>query len=330
MVGQLQAVDTGLDRPAGVGGAERPLDDQLAGPLLPQGGDVVPVDARVEELPVPAMVTRSRTGRLARFAPGCAASAASIRAATRCSRRCARSARAARSGRCARPGCAAPVTIVSTVTTSTRYPQAAARSTSSRVSPLVGQDVQLEPQVAVERPRPGRRSTCSPWWTACRAGRAAAAALAAAISPAGCMIRVYPVGREDQRQRDRMAEHLPGGVHLRHVRERPRHEPPAPERLDVAGQAQLLVGAAVDVIEHRPRDQPPRGPAQVGDVVAGGEPPPRAAEPGPYRPQLNQLADLPDFLMHATIRVRPVLVCSKIAPLRPGPGFFLRRSNPSK
>src|SRR5690242_3929939 len=35
VVGQLQAVDTGLDGPASVGGAERPLDDQLAGPLLP-------------------------------------------------------------------------------------------------------------------------------------------------------------------------------------------------------------------------------------------------------------------------------------------------------
>src|SRR5580704_3943863 len=49
VVGKLQAVRSGGNREPGVSGPERALDDQLARPARPQFGDVVPVDARVEQ-----------------------------------------------------------------------------------------------------------------------------------------------------------------------------------------------------------------------------------------------------------------------------------------
>jgi hypothetical protein len=99
-----------------------------------------------------------------------------------------------------------------------------------------------------------------------------------------------PGGREDKRQRDRLSQHLPGGVHRRDVGQRPRHEAPAPERRDVASEAQLLVGGAVNVIEHRPRDHPPRAAAQVRDVVAAGKPATCRTQLGRAHPY--ELADL--------------------------------------
>ena len=89
-----------------------------------------------------------------------------------------------------------PVTTVSTVTISTRYPAAAARSTRSLFIPLSRWMYSWNHRSA------GRASTASArasivvvaivdsaYGSPCRC-----AARAAAISPAGCIIRVYPVG----------------------------------------------------------------------------------------------------------------------------------------
>src|ERR1019366_9224356 len=51
-----------------------------------------------------------------------------------------------------------------------------------------------------------------------------------------------------------------------------------PQRPAVSRHRQLLVGAAVDVIKDRPRDQPARRGPQVADVVAGRQPSARAVE----------------------------------------------------
>ena len=99
-----------------------------------------------------------------------------------------------------------PATIVSTVTTSVEYPLSAARRTRSMRLGAVPRQVQLEPQVAGAAPATPARSSSIPvvaivdsvYGSPCRS-----ADRAAPISPSGCIIRVYPVGPEQQRHRQR-------------------------------------------------------------------------------------------------------------------------------
>src|ERR1035441_4059328 len=101
---------------------------------------------------------------------------------------------------------------------------------------------------------------------------------AAPISPAGCIIRVYPVGASTSgsgctRSSTRAVVSTPVTV----GRGAGPASPP-PRRPAVSRHRQLLVGAAVDVIKDRPRDQPARRGPQVADVVAGRQPSARAVE----------------------------------------------------
>ena len=155
--------------------------------------------------------------------------------------------------------------------------------------PAVAQDVQLEPQIGLLRLRRPPRWWWSPSWTACRAGRAAApraprrsrrpgASSACTRSGPGPAAAAPP------------SRGTPRRCPFRHVHQRARLEPPAPERPGVSPHRQLFVGAAVDVVEDRARGQPaPRG-AQVSDVMAGGKPPARGVELDRFH--LDQLANL--------------------------------------
>ena len=89
-----------------------------------------------------------------------------------------------------------PVTKVSTVTTSPRSPAAAARSTSSLVSPASRRMYSWNHRSAGAAFTPSATSSMvvvatvdSVYGSPC-----CCAARAAPISPAGCIIRVYPVG----------------------------------------------------------------------------------------------------------------------------------------
>ena len=87
-----------------------------------------------------------------------------------------------------------------------------------------------------------------------------------------------PGGRQRQRERQIPVQQPRGGVHRGDLGQRARLEPPAPERSQVALHRQLLIGAAVDVVEHRPRNQPAPHGTQVVDVVARPQSPPGRVE----------------------------------------------------
>src|SRR6266576_1422050 len=158
-----------------------------------------------------------------------------------------------------------PVTTVSTVTMSTRYPAPAARSTRSLFIPLSRWMYSWNHRSGWAAP--ARSSIVvvaivdNAYGSPCRC-----AARPAAISPPGCNIRVYPVGasasgsgRSRSSSRAEVSTVVISGSARGWNRQR--------------RNAAML--AAVDVVEDRPRDQPAPHGAQVIDVVACPQPPAR-------------------------------------------------------
>ena len=66
------------------------------------------------------------------------------------------------------------------------------------------------------------------------------------------------------------------------------HEVAIVEGRDVAPQGHLVVGAAVDIVEHRPRQPPLRQPAEILDIVAIGEAHGQFMAPPVSFPQVRQ------------------------------------------
>ena len=90
-----------------------------------------------------------------------------------------------------------PVTVVSTVTTSARYPLSAARRTSSRVSPWslsMYSWNQMSSWPAARAPAARSSIEVVPMVDSVYGSFRRPAARATAISPSGCIIRLYPVG----------------------------------------------------------------------------------------------------------------------------------------
>ena len=174
-----------------------------------------------------------------------------------------------------------PVTMVSTVTMSTRYPAAAARSTRSLFIPLsrwmynwnhrsgwpgvVGAGWSGDTGQVLDRGGGHRRQRVRQPVPLRRPRRGD-------LAPGVHHPRV-PGGRQRQRERQIPIQQPRGGIHRGDLGQRAGLEPPAPERSQVALHRQLLIGAAVDVVEHRPRDQPAPHGTQVVDVVARPQPP---------------------------------------------------------
>ena len=101
---------------------------------------------------------------------------------------------------------------------------------------------------------------------------ARAAARATASSPSGSAMRVNPVGASTSGIRERPAEQRRRGVDRADVAQDPGDEGPRRERVDVGGEGALVLGAAVDVVEHAAGEAAAGDVAQVGD--AGGPPQP--------------------------------------------------------
>ncbi len=89
---------------------------------------------------------------------------------------------------------------------------------------------------------------------------------ATARSPSWFIIRVNPVGANANGRVEPDAEDVAAGVDLGDVAQHARPELDAGERGAGAAQAELPVGGAVGVVEHRARGAPPGDGAQVGDA----------------------------------------------------------------
>ena len=189
MVGQLQPVRSRGDGAPGVLGSQRPLDDQRARSSAMSSQ----VMAGLNSAPMPSMVTTSCPAKLAKPIAGLA----SIRAQYPGLAAMPASVFAVSAGGMTRPLRRSrvrwPVTKQSTVTTRTLYLAAAARSTSSLVSPLSRKMYNWNHRSGRAAPATASMVVVavvdSVYGRPCRC-----AARAAAISPAGCTIRVYPVG----------------------------------------------------------------------------------------------------------------------------------------
>ena len=107
--------------------------------------------------------------------------------------------------------------------------------------------VELEPLRRRRRPqRPPRARTTT---TVLRVivSPTAAAARATASSPSGWTIDCTPIGASATRRRHPRVEHGHREVAVGDVAQHPRHDPPAPERLQVRAHRLLAPGAAEDV-----------------------------------------------------------------------------------
>ena len=127
-----------------------------------------------------------------------------------------------------------PATIVSTVTTSDPVPVVRRRgkpgpTPAPGLSAGTAETTGHRRRQAGETPRAAPRSRSSPSSTACTAARAAAAERAAADLPVRMQHPRVPGRPEQQRHRQRPAQHGGRRVRRRHVREHPRQEPPGPE-----------------------------------------------------------------------------------------------------
>ena len=139
----------------------------------------------------------------------------------------------------------------------------------------VAPQVQLEP--ASGRPAPRRRaprSTSCPSWTARRGCPTRSATRATAGSPSVCIIRVKPVGREDQRQRGAGARGSSSTVSTAETSRSTRGRNSTRAKASPgAPQADLRAGGAVGVVEDRARRPAPGEQAQVRDRTRAGQPP---------------------------------------------------------
>ena len=120
------------------------------------------------------------------------------------------------------------------------------------------------------------------------------AALATASSPWGSAIRVNPVGDNTSGTGSRLAEDCGRGIDLGHISQDPRAELKSAEPADVALEAELVLGATVDVVEDAGGETPLGDPAEVPDVS-------RSRQPTGYRVELDgaELHHGSDGLDHA-------------------------------
>lgn len=78
-------------------------------------------------------------------------------------------------------------------------------------------------------------------------------------------------GRQEQRHRHFTAEQFHRHIDLGHLRQHIGHQIAIGEGGGVAGARQLVVGGAIDIVEHRPRQLAAGEIAKIGDIVAIGK-----------------------------------------------------------
>ena len=307
VVGQLNAVRPGLDGAAGVGRAERALDDQLAREVLAQLGDVVPGDAGAEPGDAARDRARLEVGGQVREPDGRVAQHTYPVGGPRAD------AGDGGDGQFGRYD--QPVVLVADAEAGDRrvdrHHERAVPAVRGPPHQLQGESVvlehvQLEPDVVLaSRPRPRGQVLDR--------GGAHGRQRVREFPPAGgprdgdLPVRVHhPAvsGRGHRERHGQLPAEQPGtGVDPGYVDEMVGPEPPAAERADVSGHAQLFVRGPVYVVEHRPRDQQLRAPPQVADVMAACEP--SLDDVRLHRLHPDELADLPDVhVLEGTVRAR--------------------------